>query len=137
MAQLQCSFCGKLEDRVKRLIAGPGVYICDECVDLCQEILEEESGGVKPNRASSHPRGPSASVDQRVSEILSEEALREGLEKLAYRERRVLELRYGLSGEQPRTLDEVGQTFKLTGEQIRQIEKESLKKLRGPADPHS
>lgn len=40
--QYRCSFCGKTEDQVKRIIAGPGVYICDECVDLCGEIIEEE-----------------------------------------------------------------------------------------------
>ncbi|MGI6703783.1 MAG: ATP-dependent Clp protease ATP-binding subunit ClpX [Clostridia bacterium] len=40
--QLRCSFCGKNQEQVKRLIAGPGVYICDECIDLCQEIIEEE-----------------------------------------------------------------------------------------------
>jgi ATP-dependent Clp protease ATP-binding subunit ClpX len=39
---LQCSFCGKSQKQVKRLIAGPGVYICDECIDLCNEIIEEE-----------------------------------------------------------------------------------------------
>lgn len=40
--QLKCSFCGKNQDQVKRLIAGPGVYICDECIDLCSEIIEDE-----------------------------------------------------------------------------------------------
>jgi len=40
--QLRCSFCGKPQDQVKRLIAGPNVYICNECVELCQEIIEEE-----------------------------------------------------------------------------------------------
>ena len=40
--RLKCSFCGKTQDQVKKLIAGPGVYICDECVDLCNEILDEE-----------------------------------------------------------------------------------------------
>jgi len=39
---LKCSFCGKYQDQVKRLIAGPGVYICDECVELCNEIIAEE-----------------------------------------------------------------------------------------------
>jgi len=39
--ELHCSFCGKHQDLVKKLIAGPGVYICDECVDLCQQILAE------------------------------------------------------------------------------------------------
>jgi ATP-dependent Clp protease ATP-binding subunit ClpX len=40
--QLLCSFCGKSQRQVKKLIAGPGVYICDECIDLCNEIIEEE-----------------------------------------------------------------------------------------------
>ena len=40
--QLRCSFCGKPQDQVKRLIAGPNVYICNECIELCQEIIEEE-----------------------------------------------------------------------------------------------
>ncbi len=40
--QLKCSFCGKSQDQVKRLIAGPNVYICDECIELCQEIILEE-----------------------------------------------------------------------------------------------
>lgn len=40
--QLKCSFCGKGQDQVKRLIAGPGVYICDECIELCSEIIEDE-----------------------------------------------------------------------------------------------
>ncbi|HHW17805.1 MAG TPA: ATP-dependent Clp protease ATP-binding subunit ClpX [Firmicutes bacterium] len=39
---LKCSFCGKYQDQVKRLIAGPGVYICDECIELCNEIIAEE-----------------------------------------------------------------------------------------------
>ena len=40
--QLKCSFCGKNQEQVKRLVAGPGVYICDECIELCSEIIEEE-----------------------------------------------------------------------------------------------
>ena len=40
--QLKCSFCGKIQEQVKKLIAGPGVYICDECIELCNEIIEEE-----------------------------------------------------------------------------------------------
>ena len=39
---LKCSFCGKSQKQVKKLIAGPGVYICDECIELCNEIIEEE-----------------------------------------------------------------------------------------------
>jgi ATP-dependent Clp protease ATP-binding subunit ClpX len=41
-SKLKCSFCGKSQDQVKRLIAGPNVYICDECIELCQEIIHEE-----------------------------------------------------------------------------------------------
>jgi RNA polymerase primary sigma factor len=66
---------------------------------------------------------------ERAAEILTKEALREALENLSYRERRVLELRYGLGGEQPRTLEEVGRTFNVTRERVRQIESRSLKKL--------
>lgn len=44
--QYKCSFCGKHQDQVKRIIAGPGVYICDECVELCSEIIQEEIDGV-------------------------------------------------------------------------------------------
>ncbi len=40
--QLKCSFCGKSQEQVKKLVAGPGVYICDECIELCNEIIEEE-----------------------------------------------------------------------------------------------
>jgi RNA polymerase primary sigma factor len=57
------------------------------------------------------------------------EALREALENLGYRERRVLELRYGLGGEHPCTLEEVGRAFNVTRERIRQIENQSLRKL--------
>ena len=39
---LKCSFCGKSQKQVKKLIAGPGVYICDECIELCNEIIAEE-----------------------------------------------------------------------------------------------
>ena len=77
-AHLKCSFCGKSQDQVRKLIAGPGVYICDECIDLCNEILDEElmdsktklndtqqvkkklpvsnSGGAKPLELTSIPK---------------------------------------------------------------------------------
>ena len=42
--QLKCSFCGKTQEQVRKLVAGPGVYICDECIELCTEIVEEELG---------------------------------------------------------------------------------------------
>jgi len=66
---------------------------------------------------------------ERAAEILTKEALREALENLSYRERRVLELRYGLGGEHPCTLEQISRTFNVTRERIRQIENHSLKKL--------
>lgn len=42
--QLKCSFCGKTQEQVRKLVAGPGVYICDECIELCNEIVEEQLG---------------------------------------------------------------------------------------------
>ncbi len=59
-AHLKCSFCGKSQDKVRKLIAGPGVYICDECVELCNEILDEEllegHGNMSHQPARSEPR---------------------------------------------------------------------------------
>ncbi len=52
--KLKCSFCGKTQDQVKKLIAGPEVYICDECVELCNEILDEEFFDSKDKEASSN-----------------------------------------------------------------------------------
>jgi RNA polymerase primary sigma factor len=72
--------------------------------------------------------------DEVAEEQLRKAALKRVLASLSPRERRVLELRYGLDGEHPRTLDEVGRTFNVTRERIRQIENQSLKKLRALAD---
>ena len=47
-AKIHCSFCGKSQDDVRKIIAGPKVYICDECVDLCDEILKGEGGTELP-----------------------------------------------------------------------------------------
>ena len=52
-SHLKCSFCGKSQEQVRKLIAGPGVYICDECVELCNEILDEEL--LDPNSPGGHP----------------------------------------------------------------------------------
>jgi RNA polymerase primary sigma factor len=65
----------------------------------------------------------------RAVEILTKDALRDALQNLSYRERRVLELRYGIGGQDPCTLEEVGRTFNVTRERIRQIEHRSLTKL--------
>src|ERR1039458_8226771 len=66
---------------------------------------------------------------ERAVEILRNDALRDALENLGYRERRVLELRYGLGGEHAHTLDEIGRTFNVTRERVRQIQTQSLEKL--------
>jgi ATP-dependent Clp protease ATP-binding subunit ClpX len=64
---LFCSFCGKNQNEVRRLIAGPSVYICDECVDLCNDIISEESQSVEPD--SSEDRLP---VPTEIKNILDE-----------------------------------------------------------------
>jgi ATP-dependent Clp protease ATP-binding subunit ClpX len=65
---LKCSFCGKSQKQVKKLIAGPGVYICDECIDLCNEILEEElaEAGELSLAELPKPKEVSAFLDQYV-----------------------------------------------------------------------
>ncbi|MGB3766446.1 MAG: ATP-dependent protease ATP-binding subunit ClpX [Phormidesmis sp.] len=55
-SHLKCSFCGKSQEQVRKLIAGPGVYVCDECVDLCNEILDEELFDSGSSVASPSPR---------------------------------------------------------------------------------
>jgi RNA polymerase primary sigma factor len=72
--------------------------------------------------------------DEEAETAMRKEALKKVLSMLSPRERAVLELRYGLDGKPPRTLDEVGRTFNVTRERIRQIENQSLKKLRALAD---
>ena len=56
--KLKCSFCGKTQDQVKKLIAGPEVYICDECVELCNEILDEEFFEAKDKDSNSSEQSP-------------------------------------------------------------------------------
>ena len=94
-------------------------------VSLEQPVGDEEESEFGQFIADERAESPY----ERAAEILTNEALRDALEKLSYRERRVLELRYGLGGEHPRTLEEVGRTFNVTRERIRQIENQSLKKL--------
>ena len=64
--QLLCSFCGKSQRQVKKLIAGPGVYICDECIDLCNEIIDEELTVAPTFELESLPK------PQEINEILNE-----------------------------------------------------------------
>ena len=78
--------------------------------------------------ASSSRREAAAPEDRAADEARADDAARV-LQSLSQRERRVLELRYGLGGEHPRTLDEVGREFDVTRERIRQIENQALRKL--------
>ena len=75
-SRLKCSFCGKSQDQVKKLIAGPEVYICDECVELCNQILDEEffenkdkEGGEGAEAAVEEKPIPKQSFRQEVCEI--------------------------------------------------------------------
>ncbi len=82
--QLKCSFCGKTQELVKRLVAGPGVYICDECIELCSEIIEEE---FEDSRADAElndvpkPKEIKAVLDQYV---IGQEAAKKSLSVAVY-----------------------------------------------------
>ena len=68
-AHLKCSFCGKSQDQVRKLIAGPGVYICDECIDLCNEILDEELIDNQAKLNSSPPKNkklPASNIQKNI-----------------------------------------------------------------------
>ncbi len=67
--QLKCSFCGKPQGQVRRLIAGPGVYICDECIQLCREILEE---GIEADENEKYETGGRLPKPKEISETLSD-----------------------------------------------------------------
>jgi ATP-dependent Clp protease ATP-binding subunit ClpX len=66
----RCSFCGKGQDQVRKLVAGPGVYICDQCIDLCQEVLEEDSRTATSKKTKTgfipNPKTICAALDQYV-----------------------------------------------------------------------
>ena len=74
-AHLKCSFCGKSQDQVRKLIAGPGVYICDECIDLCNEILDEElvdsQGNPRTGAEPSHKGAPAARKSNKPAPTLA------------------------------------------------------------------
>src|SRR5687768_6237676 len=91
---------------------------------------ESEFGHFIPDESQPLP-------DEAAEVKMRQETLRRILGALSVRERRVLELRYGLDGKRPRTLDEVGRAFNVTRERIRQIENQGLKKLRALADAYS
>ena len=104
-------------DSIKRSAQAP--------VSLEKPVGEEEESELGRFLADENSVAPEASAET----SLREQALRDLLDQLSYRERRVLELRYGLRGEKPRTLDELGRMFNVTRERIRQVESQSLQKL--------
>jgi RNA polymerase primary sigma factor len=99
-------------------------------VSLEKPVGDEEESEFGHFITDEHAPAP----DEAAEVTLRKETLERILGTLSFRERRVLELRYGLNGEHPRTLDEVGRAFNVTRERIRQIENQSLKKLRALAD---
>ena len=72
----RCSFCGKTQDQVRRLIAGPNAYICDECITLCQEIMSEQPANGQMGQFSRRSQWQTGSiVIQSVDKSLTEIAL--------------------------------------------------------------
>ena len=82
----RCSFCGKSQDQVQRLIAGPGgVYICDECIDLCREIIEEEQATVaKPRLSTGKIPTPKKIYEQLSQYVIGQERAKKTLSVAVY-----------------------------------------------------
>jgi ATP-dependent Clp protease ATP-binding subunit ClpX len=80
---LKCSFCGKSQKQVKKLIAGPGVYICDECIDLCNEIIEEELAEPPELKWDSLPK-PREIYEFLDSYVIGQDKAKKGLSVAVY-----------------------------------------------------
>ncbi|MEV1005861.1 ATP-dependent Clp protease ATP-binding subunit ClpX [Streptomyces sp. NPDC049881] len=80
---LKCSFCGKSQKQVKKLIAGPGVYICDECIDLCNEIIEEELAESPDSELGELPK-PREIYDFLESYVVGQEDAKKALSVAVY-----------------------------------------------------
>jgi ATP-dependent Clp protease ATP-binding subunit ClpX len=80
---LKCSFCGKSQKQVKKLIAGPGVYICDECIDLCNEIIEEELAETSEVRFEELPK-PREIYEFLDGYVVGQEAAKKSLSVAVY-----------------------------------------------------
>src|ERR1700674_5151310 len=67
----RCSFCGKGQDQVRKLVAGPGVFICDQCIDLCQEVLEDDnkSAGTKKQKTGFIPNPKTICASKSVGDV--------------------------------------------------------------------
>ncbi len=81
--QLKCSFCGKNQEQVRRLIAGPNVYICDECVELCDEIIQEEIEDVVQEDTTSLPK-PKEMMEILDDYVIGQERAKKALSVAVY-----------------------------------------------------
>lgn len=81
---LKCSFCGKSQKQVRKLIAGPGVYICDECIELCNEIIEEELLAVDPAESSAKLPKPAAIAEFMDSYVIGQDEAKRTLAVAVY-----------------------------------------------------
>ena len=85
-APYRCSFCGKNQEQVRKLIAGQGVYICDECINLCQEIIDEETQAVpRPARSSPPPLPSPRKIKEALDQyVISQDAAKKVLSVAVY-----------------------------------------------------
>ena len=81
--QLKCSFCGKNQEQVRRLIAGPNVYICDECVELCDEIIQEEVEEITEEEAVNLPK-PKEIMETLNDYVIGQEKAKKALSVAVY-----------------------------------------------------
>lgn len=96
--QMKCSFCGKAQEQVRKLVAGPGVYICDECIELCNEIIEEEFSGEEEVDFQNVPKPKEISkiLDQYV---IGQQEAKKALSVAVYNHYKRISLPVGKSGD--------------------------------------
>ena len=96
--QLLCSFCGKSQRQVKKLIAGPGVYICDECIDLCNEIIDEELTAPPTFELENLPKP--AEINEVLNEyVVGQEGAKRALSVAVYNHYKRVQMAQGADGE--------------------------------------
>ena len=90
--ELRCSFCGKTQSQVQRMIAGPGVCICNECVDLCQSVLDDDEDAPPPSHNSNNNTAARPQAQKRASHpepqplhIRKPQEIKEKLDEYKYR----------------------------------------------------
>src|SRR5687767_2769690 len=103
---LKCNFCGKSQKQVKRLIAGPAVYICDECIDLCNEIIEEELAEGSEVGLDELPK-PREIVEFLESYVVGQEEAKKALAVAVYNHYKRVQAGLGVAGHRARAEDQV------------------------------